>query len=125
MLPMDLLKAALAGCELCALETIKKCVSFGYNWWLLNKLRGLLSVSGSFCKGLPCLHFEERLVNISCLDKYPVLPRRLIKRTVEILIQIAALAIKFDRGESKLFLCCHHFLKKIGRSIKQFLFLYL
>lgn len=44
---------------------------------------------------------------MSCLDKHPVLLwLGLIKRTVEILIKIVALAIKSDSGESELFLCC-------------------
>lgn len=59
------------------------------------------------------------------LDKHPVfLWLWLIKRTVEILIKISALAIKFDRRESELFLCCHYSWK-LKKSRKWSLFLHL
>lgn len=72
-------------------------------------LKDALSV-GVLSLGLPCLHLGKRLVNMACLDKYTAKQwLLLIKQTVEILIKIAVLVIRFDGGETVFLLSCYYY----------------
>lgn len=123
-------KGAVVGGRWVVNKTLKKKkrhVSFGCNGWLTEQplkvalnvrvlCEGptLFSLSRSESWGKYVLLGQTPCVALSGADK---------KRTVEILIKIVALAIKSDRGESELFLCCHYSQKK--KSGKWSLFLHL